>query len=221
MKKGVLGIMRISTLNSFFKDALKNLRRNLTSSIASIAIVMSMLFLLGSFLLFIFNIKMGIIGVYSEFEILVTLKDDINITDQQNIYNKIKAANGVTDITFKNNIPLSASFILIKNTLKLAMYPRRDEISIMQYLGATDWFIKWPFIFEGIIIGFLGAISAVIIMYFLYSYVYRQVTPYVATTISFIDPSFIFTTISWSFILIGIILGAIGSIFAIRKFLIV
>ena len=280
MKKGVFGIMRISTLNSFFKDALKNLRINLTSSIASIAIVMSMLFLLGSFLLFIFNIKMGIIGVYSEFEILVTLKDDIKITDQQNIYNKIKAANGVTDITFKNNIPLSvsyiikvngpddipkvisqinelqgineinggkilpskivtitiliqflgvilfltllvASFILIKNTLKLAMYPRRDEISIMQYLGATDWFIKWPFIFEGIIIGFLGAISAVIIMYFLYSYVYRQVTPYVATTISFIDPSFIFTTISWSFILIGIILGAIGSIFAIRKFLIV
>ena len=275
MKKGVFGIMRISTLNSFFKDALKNLRRNFTSSIASIAIVMSMLFLLGSFLLFILNIKIGIIGVYSEFEILVTLKDDIKITDQQNIYNKIKAANGVTDITFKNNIPLSvsyiikvngpddipkvisqinelqgineinggkivtitiliqflgvilfltllvASFILIKNTLKLAMYPRRDEISIMQYLGATDWFIKWPFIFEGIIIGFLGAISAVIIMYFLYSYVYRQVTPYVATTISFIDPSFIFTTISWSFILIGIILGAIGSIFAIRKFLIV
>ncbi|BCZ48103.1 cell division protein FtsX [Clostridium gelidum] len=272
--------MRISTLNSFFKDALKNLRRNLTSSIASIAIVMSMLFLLGSFLLFIFNIKMGIIGVYSEFEILVTLKDDIKITDQQNIYNKIKAANGVTDITFKNNIPLSASyiikvngsddipkvisqinelqgineinggkilpskivtitiliqllgvilfltllvasFILIKNTLKLAMYTRRDEISIMQYLGATDWFIRWPFIFEGIIIGFLGAMSAVSVMYFLYRSVYRQVTPYVATTISFIDPSFILTTISWSFILIGIILGTIGSIFAIRKFLIV
>ena len=280
MKKGVVTIMRISTLDSFFKDALKNLRRNFTSSIASIAIVMSMLFLLGSFLLFILNIKIGIIGVYSEFEILVNLKDDIKITDQQNIYNKIKEANGVIDITLKKNIPPSASyiikvnepddipkiisrinelqgineinsgqivpskirtitiliqllgvilflilvvvsFILIKNTIKLAMYPRRDEISIMQYLGATDWFIRWPFIFEGIIIGFIGAVSAVIVIYFLYSSVYRQVIPYLVTTINFIDPSFIFTTISWSFILIGIILGAIGSIFAIRKFLIV
>lgn len=270
--------MRISTLNLFLKDASRNLTRNSTTSIVSIAAVMSTLFLLGLFLLFILNVKMGIIGVYSQFEIRVTLKNDIKITEQQNIYNKIKASNGVTDITFENDTPLSASYIikvngpddipkiisqnkglqgineinggqvvprkilaiigiiqwigmilfiilmvasffLIKNTIKLAIYPRRNEISIMQYVGATDWFIRWPFIFEGMIIGFLGAVSAVIVIHFLYSFVYRQVTPHL-TFISFIDPSFIFTTISWSFILIGIILGALGSILVIRKFLI-
>ncbi len=221
---------------------------------------------------------MGIIGVGTQAEIQVNLKYNIKITDQQNIYNKIKAANSVTFFTFHNDTPLSAayiikvdgpndipkiisrikglqginkinvvqtvqrnvssiaekiqwvgvilfpilmvaSFFLIKNTIKLAMYPRRNEISIMQYIGATDWFIRWPFIFEGIIIGFLGAVLAVIAIYLFYSFIYRY---YLATTlISFIDPSFIFTTISWSFILIGIILETIGSLLVIRKYLIV
>ncbi|MBZ9687480.1 ABC transporter permease [Clostridium estertheticum] len=273
--------MRISTLNLLLKDASKNLRNNATTSIASIATIMSTLFVLGLFVLFMLNLKMGIIGIYSQFEVRVTLKDHIKITDQQNIRKKIEAANVVTYITFENNTPLSSSYIikvnapddipkiisqlnglqginkingtqnfptkiliiikiiqwigvilflilvvatffLIKCTIKLAIYPRLNEISIMQYLGATDWFIRWTFIFEGMIIGFLGAVSAVIAIYFLYSFVYRQVNSYFATMfIIFIDPSFIFTTISWSFILIGIILTTIGSILVIKKFLIV
>lgn len=224
---------------------------------------------------------MVIIGIYSQFEIRVTLKDNIKITDQQNIYNKIKVTNDVTDITFENYNPLSKSYIikvngpnnipkiisqlsglqgineikggqnvpiktlvltkiiqligailflilmavsffLIKNTIKLAIYPRRNEISIMQYVGATDWFIRCPFILEGMIIGFLGSVSVVIIIYFLYSFIYKQITPYSSTVfISFIDPSFILTTMSWSFILIGIILSTIGSTLVVKKFLII
>ena len=61
---------------------------------------MSTLFVLGLFLLFILNVKMGIISIYSQSEIRVTLKDNIKITDQQNIYNKIKVTNDITDITF-------------------------------------------------------------------------------------------------------------------------
>lgn len=98
--------MRTSILKLFFKDALKSLRRNATVSISSIATVMSTLFVLGLFLLSILNVKMGIIGIYSRFEIRVALKDNIKITDQQNIYNKIKATNGITDITFENYPPL-------------------------------------------------------------------------------------------------------------------
>jgi cell division transport system permease protein len=117
---------------------------------------------------------------------------------------------------------MGTTFFLIKGTIKLAIYPRLNEISIMQYLGATDWFIRWPFIFEGMITGFLGAVSAVMAIYFLYSFVYRQVSSSFATvSISCIHPSFIFTTISWSFILIGIILTTIGSILVVKKFLII
>ncbi|MBZ9637651.1 hypothetical protein [Clostridium sp. FP1] len=78
--------MKISTLNLLLKDASKNLRNNATTSIASIATIMSTLFILGIFVLFILNLKMGIIGIYTQFEVRVTLKDDIKITDQQNIY---------------------------------------------------------------------------------------------------------------------------------------
>ncbi|MCB2313682.1 ABC transporter permease [Clostridium tagluense] len=272
--------MKTSTLNLLLKDASKNLRNNATTSIASIATIMSTLFILGIFILFMLNLKMGIIGIYTQFEVRATLKDDIKITDQQNICKKIKAANVVTYITFEKNTPLSAyiikvnapedipkiisqlnglqginkinstqnfpskilimikaiqgigvilflilivaTFFLIKSTMKLAIHPRINEISIMQYLGATDWFIRWPFIFEGIIIGFLGAVSAVIAIFFLYSFVYRQINSYFATLfINFINPSFIFTTMSWSFILIGIILTTIGRILVMKKFLII
>jgi cell division transport system permease protein len=266
--------MRISTLNLFLKDALKNLRRNATSSISTITTVMSTLFVLGIFLLFMLNLKIGIIGVGTKAEIQVNLKYDIKITDQKNIYNKIKAANSVTFFTLRNDTPLSAayiievngpnaipkiisqikglqginkinvvqtvpsiaetiqwvgvilfpilmvaSFFLIKSTIKLSIYPRRNEISIMQYIGATDLFIRWLFIFEGIITGLLGAVSAVIAIYLFYSFIYRYYL--VTTLISFIHPSFILTTISLSFILIGIIIDVIGSIFVIRKYLIV
>ncbi|MBU3175601.1 ABC transporter permease [Clostridium estertheticum] len=274
-------IVKISTLNLLSKDAAKNIRNNATTSISSMTSIMSTLFILGLFVLFMLNLRMGIIGIYSQYEVRVTLKDDIKITDQRNIYKKIQASNVVNDTTFKNNTPLSASYIikangpndipeiisqfkgvqginkinssqnipnnilgmikiiqwvgvilflilmlatffLIKNTIKLAMYPRINEINMMQYLGATDWFIRWKFIFEGIITGFLGSVSAVIVLYFLYSFAYRKANSYYeALFISFIKPSFIFTTISWSFILIGIILTAIGNIFVIKKLLIV
>ncbi|WP_246599252.1 FtsX-like permease family protein [Clostridium lacusfryxellense] len=273
--------MRISTLNLLSKDASKNLRNNATSSISSIASIMATLFILGIFVLFMLNLKMGIIGIYSQFGLRVTLKDNIKITDRQNIYKKIQASNLATDITFEKNTPLPdsytikvngadgiskiisqlkgvqginkinsgqnvpmnilgmikmiqwlgmilfiilmiATFLLIKWTIKLTIYPRLNEINIMQYLGATDGFIRGTFIFEGMITGFLGAVSAVIAIYFLYSFAYRQSNSYFATRfISFIDPSFIFTTISWSFILIGIILTSLGSIFVIKKFLII
>ncbi|SMC16913.1 cell division protein FtsX [Clostridium acidisoli DSM 12555] len=270
--------MRIITLNLFLKDALKNLKRNATSSISTITTVMATLFVLGIFLLFMLNLKMGVIGIGTQSEIQATLKYNIKITDQQNIYNKIKAENSVTFFTFRNDTPLSAayiikvnepndipkiisrikglkginkinviqnvqrnvssiaekiqwvgvilfpiliiaSFFLIKNTIKLAIYPRRNEISIMQQIGATDWFIIWPFIFYGIIIGFLGAVFAVIAIYLFYSFIYRYCLT--TTHISFINPSFVLTTISWHFILIGIIIEVIGSIFVIKKYLIV
>ncbi|MBZ9637650.1 FtsX-like permease family protein [Clostridium sp. FP1] len=132
----------------------------------------------------------------------------------------IKAIQWIGVILFL--ILIVATFYLIKCTMKLAIHPRLNEISIMQYLGATDWFIRWPFIFEGMIIGFLGAVSAVIAIFFLYSFVYKQINSYFATVfINFINPSFIFTTMSWSFILIGIILTTIGRILVMKKFLII
>ncbi|OPJ63174.1 FtsX-like permease family protein [Clostridium oryzae] len=271
--------MKIRTLNSLLKDAPKNLRNNATTSIASIITIMLTVFILALYVLCILNVKRTIIGIYSQFEIQVTLENNIKTTDKQDIYMKIRTAHIVNDVVFENNIPLSASYIikvteandvskittklnglqgidkinifqcvpakisiiikliqligfilfliliiatffLIKYTLKLAIYPRVTEINIMQYLGATDCFIKLPFIFEGIIIGFVGSVSAVIAIYFLYIFVYKQMNSFISTTsISFIAPSFIFTTISLIFIPIGMVLTSIGSIRVVKKFL--
>jgi cell division transport system permease protein len=76
---------------------------------------MSTLFVLGIFLLFMLNLKIGIIGVGTKAEIQVNLKYDIKITDQKNIYNKIKAANSVTFFTLRNDTPLSAAYIIEVN----------------------------------------------------------------------------------------------------------
>lgn len=59
---------------------------------------------------------------------------------------------------------LAASTILIANTIRLSIFARRREIEVMKLVGATDWFIRWPFIIEGLIVGFLGAASAVAVL---------------------------------------------------------
>lgn len=119
-------------------------------------------------------------------------------------------------------ILIGVSLFLIANTIRLAVYSRRREIGIMKYIGATDWFIRWPFIFEGMIIGLLGAVLSVIVLYYLYSFVYSKMASSTVTMLmSFLTPGYVFTNVSWAFILLGMFIGALGSILAIRKFLVV
>jgi len=118
-------------------------------------------------------------------------------------------------------ILIGVSLFLIGNTIRLAVYSRRKEINIMKYIGATDWFIRWPFIIEGMIIGLFGSIVSVLLLYYIYGLAYNKATSSISMMMSFISPIYIFTHISWLFMIIGIFIGAIGSIIAIRKFLIV
>lgn len=118
-------------------------------------------------------------------------------------------------------ILIGVSLFLIGNTIRLAVYSRRREINIMKYVGATDWFIRWPFIIEGMVIGLFGAIISILLLYYVYGLAYSKVTSSVSMMMRFISPIYILTNISWIFIIIGIFIGAIGSIIAIRKFLIV
>jgi cell division transport system permease protein len=57
-----------------------------------------------------------------------------------------------------------ASILLIANTIRLSLYARRREVEVMKLVGATDWFIRWPFVLEGTLVGALGGVLAVLLL---------------------------------------------------------
>jgi cell division transport system permease protein len=88
----------------------------------------------------------------------------------------------------------------------------------MKFIGATDWFIRWPFILEGAFIGILGGVIALALLYFGYKFTYYKVSSQFII-MQLINPSYILSTMLAEFILGGIFIGVVGSVSAIRKFL--
>jgi cell division transport system permease protein len=60
---------------------------------------------------------------------------------------------------------IAASLMLVGNTIRLSIYARRREIEVMRLVGATRWFIRWPFMIEGVVVGFLGGLVAILILW--------------------------------------------------------
>lgn len=115
---------------------------------------------------------------------------------------------------------IGVSIFLIMNTIKLTVYSRRREVGIMKFVGATDWFIRWPFIIEGVIIGAIGSLVSSVILYFAYSGVFKWIVSSMFI-VNLVQPQFVLTTLLGGFVCGGVIVGAIGSSFALRKFLVV
>ena len=112
------------------------------------------------------------------------------------------------------------SLFIISNTIRLATFIRRNEIAIMKMCGATNWFIRWPFVFEGLIIGVAGALVAFGLQWGVYAAIYNAVVGSGAMTLF---PLIEFKTVAWQvlcmFLAAGAVIGAGGSGLAIRKFL--
>lgn len=113
---------------------------------------------------------------------------------------------------------LGLSLFLIGNTIKITVYNRRREINIMKYIGATDWFIRWPFVFEGVIIGMTGSVMAIILLYYSYRFAYIKISS-AFMIMQLISPQYVLSTMLWEFLLIGMCIGIFGSVTSIRKFL--
>lgn len=110
------------------------------------------------------------------------------------------------------------SIFIIINTIKLAVYARRHEISVMRYVGATGWFITLPFIFEGIIIGLFSSGIAFFVEKFAYGYIERSVMADL-DMIKMIPFSHLDIKVFLGFAAVGIITGIIGSCISISKYL--
>lgn len=109
---------------------------------------------------------------------------------------------------------------LISNTIRITIFSRSTEIEIMKLVGATNWFIRWPFLIEGALIGFIGAIVPSVVLWFLYDSIYGTVSGFLSGTyFSLLSPNPFIYQLILLISGIGVVIGAIGSAFSIRRFL--
>lgn len=111
-----------------------------------------------------------------------------------------------------------ATLFIISNTIRLTVFARRKEVIIMKYVGATDWFIRWPFLLEGMTLGFFGAVVAFILI----NSIYYGLLERIHATLAFLpllptSPLLLYVDL---FLLVaGTGIGALGSYISLRKFL--
>ena len=117
-------------------------------------------------------------------------------------------------------ILLLVSVFIISNTIKLTTFDRRDEIAIMKMVGATNGFIRWPFVYEGILLGLFSAVIAFALQWLLYTAVAQGIgdsdTLQILTVVPFLK---IWEPVALVFLGVGILVGVGGSLTAIRRFL--
>ncbi len=151
---------------------------------------------------------------------IANMEEIANISDSQEIVNVLLSLKNVMDILgFWIMLILAlVSWFIVSNTIKLAMLNRRHEINIMKYVGATNWFIRVPFILEGLIIGLIAAAVSLGIQWIVYEYLLQPLVSDLqfVTTVPFAD---LFPLLVLYFAGIGLFVGLFSSVFSINKYL--
>ena len=294
---------RRSRIGYLTKEGFRNIRVNHLMSIASIAVLMSCLVMMGSAFMVIVNVNNVMSEIESQNVVMVYLKEEVRgeaitemrekITLMQNVKKcefvdketafkqqleeldtdatyfegvenplpdlfkvsvsdmtkfdktvaELKTLDGVDSVRDNREIAqtlvkirqtifyvsigviavlLLISLFIIANTVRITMYSRRLEINIMKSVGATNWFIRWPFMVEGMVLGAISGILSLAVVWGLYRLVQSSVSSMLAmvsrgfTTVSFLD---YIVYILVAFLVIGIVSGGIGSLISIQKYL--
>lgn len=115
---------------------------------------------------------------------------------------------------------LAVSLFIMSNTIKLTTFDRKDEIAIMKMVGATDGFIRWPFVYEGLLLGLFSSLIAFVLQWGLYAAITAGInasdTLQLLDILAFAD---LWPVVLFSFVVVGLLVGIAGSLMAIRKFL--
>lgn len=294
---------RRSRIGYLTKEGFRNIRVNHLMSIASIAVLMSCLVMMGAAFMVIVNVNNVMSEIESQNVVMVYLKEEVRgeaitemrekITLMQNVKKcefvdketafkqqleeldtdatyfegvenplpdlfkvsvsdmtkfdktvaELKTLDGVDSVRDNREIAqtlvkirqtifyvsigviavlLLISLFIIANTVRITMYSRRLEINIMKSVGATNWFIRWPFMVEGMVLGAISGILSLAVVWGLYRLVQSSVSSMLAmvsrgfTTVSFLD---YIVYILVAFLVIGIVSGGIGSLISIQKYL--
>ena len=154
---------------------------------------------------------------------------------------EIQSINGVADVeahyeiqegfeTIQNILNMAAliiiavlfvvSMLIISNTVKLALYDRKEEIAIMKMVGATNSFIRWPFVVEGFILGITASVLAFFLQWGLYNFLEVQITKMdtlqLFSMVPFVE---VIELVAIAYAAVGFLVGVVGSLLSIRKFL--
>ncbi len=135
----------------------------------------------------------------------------------------IKIADGINIITTVILVILVfISIFIITNTIKLTVHARRKEISIMKYVGATNGFIRWPFMVEGMLIGLISVLISLVVLAFIYNAVIAQIQQSLINgmiNIPLLTFQELFKTLLTVYLILGIGVGALGSAISMKKYL--
>ena len=138
-------------------------------------------------------------------------------SSNQTVSTLIDLSNGIKIVT-----GVILILLIISNTIKLTVHARRKEISIMKYVGATNGFIRWPFIVEGMIIGIISSLISILLVGVAYNFIAEQMVNASFMKImgvSLVSFGDMFNSIIVVYMLLGIGIGALGSIISMRKYL--
>ncbi len=166
-----------------------------------------------------------------------------DVSNQESIIHFIKKLDGVRKVNGSNTMAssltnfnllityvsvsiivllLMVSVFLISTAVATGIRVRKDEISIMRYIGATDLFIKIPFMVEGILIGFIGAILPLVLLWFLYGKMVEFILTHfevLSRWLTFVNTAEEFKTLIPLSLMVGVGIGFVGSAMSVRKHL--
>lgn len=154
-------------------------------------------------------------------EKLKALDDVDHVENKQDVVNTVVS---VSNIIKKMSLCVMAlllviAIVIISNTVKLTVFNRRKEINIMKYIGATDRFIRVPFVLEGMLIGLLGAVISFGLMSWGYITVLKYIEVSSFNMFDFISYITFAPIIAILFVAVGCLIGITGSVFSMRKYL--
>lgn len=192
--------MKISTFKYCIVDAIKDMKRNSTITITSSIAV---------------SISLSIIGIFLLYLMLIDGNSSIFFEVNMKMYKNINRIIKLIEIVVYTVVPL-ISVILVMNTIKMTIFYKKKEIRTMKLIGATEWFIRWPFIIEGLFIGIIGGIISTFSLYCIYKIIFLEIGKFIPE-LYLVSPICIIKKMFIPFEIYGVIIGISASIIALRK----
>jgi cell division transport system permease protein len=189
--------MNRDTFKYHFLHAVNNLKRNFTITIFSVSTVAVTFFIVGLFLVYLLSVSNNSATLFKGF-------------------NEMSSLLRLAEIAVLFVLPVVSLFLIV-NGFNMAVFTRREEINIMKFVGATNWFIRWPFIIEGLVVGITGAFVGSLALFILYSFISTVVGEY-NSELSLVQVTFVIKMVLL-FGMAGAFIGPIANIMALRKIL--